>query len=444
VCGSAINEYGCPEGKNDPSGYAASIELFAADLTLSDTESPTVSAVKGALAEAASVSGASDLEFHAGDGGSGVYEVVVRVDGNVVSSAVPDEAGGHCRDLGGTSDGLPAFLYTQPCPPTASVDLPLDTTVIANGAHHLLVSVLDASGNATPVVDREVTVANATAQNGGGGEEAGGGGPGSGSGNPGGGSGSGTGAGTSSGAGSGGGSGTSVSPAAGAFGSLAAVGQPNGTVASTQALLTAAWRGHGGEHLTGRYGAARAVEGRLTGPDGAAIAGAQIAVEQFPAYAGAKPRQLPTARTGADGRWRLALPRSISSGELRFSYRAHVGDPLPVATRALTLSVRAAIALRVAPRIARSGGSIRFSGRLLGAPIPRGGKQVVLEARSPGGRWLEFRVIRGRARAGGRFGFAYRFRLPGPARYEFRALCGAEADYPFAAGTSNVVRVVER
>ncbi len=49
-----------------------------------------------------------------------------------------------------------------------------------------------------------------------------------------------------------------------------------------------------------------------------------------------------------------------------------------------------------------------------------------------------------RTGAHGRFGFLYRFRLPGPARYQFRVLCEPEADFPFAAGASNVVGVFER
>jgi uncharacterized membrane protein YgcG len=431
ACGSSIVEYGCPEGKNDPSGYAATIELFAADLVLSDTESPTVSAVGGGLAEAPTLSGHSDLAFHASDGGSGIYEVVFKVDGQVVSSVIPEEEGGRCRDVGGTSDGLSAFLYTQPCPAAVNVDLPFDTTAIANGAHHLLVSVADAAGNAKPVIDRQVTVANSSNGAGGGSGGAGSGGAG------------GTGGGGSSGAGGGAG-GTAPSGSAAGAGSPAVAAAPNGVGASAQAILTAAWRGHGGERLVGPYGAARTVEGRLTGSGGAPIAGAQIAVDELPAYAGAKPRALPPPHTGTDGRWRLSLPRSSASGELRFSYRTHLGDPLPVATRTLTLSVRAGIELRIAPHVARSGGDIHFDGRLVGGPIPAGGKQVVLEARSPGGRWLEFHVIRARAGGGGRLRFAYRFRLPGPARYEFRVLCEAEADYPFAAGTSNVVRVYER
>ena len=66
----------------------------------------------------------------------------------------------------------------------------------------------------------------------------------------------------------------------------------------------------------------------------------------------------------------------------------------------------------------------------------------MLEARSPGGRWLEFDVIRSDSR--GRFHAGYRFKFPGPADYQFRVVCEAEADYPFATGSSNVVSVYER
>ena len=75
-------------------------------------------------------------------------------------------------------------------------------------------------------------------------------------------------------------------------------------------------------------------------------------------------------------------------------------------------------------------------------PIPHGGKLLVLEARSPGSRWLEFDVIRSDAH--GRYHAGYRFKFSGPANYQFRVLCQAEADYPFAAGSSNVVNVRER
>ncbi len=101
-------------------------------------------------------------------------------------------------------------------------------------------------------------------------------------------------------------------------------------------------------------------------------------------------------------------------------------------TKTLTLSVRAGVTLRIAPRTASVGRSIRFSGRLRGGPIPSGGKLLVLEARSRGGPWLEFDVIRSDAR--GRYHASYRFKFPGPADYQFRVLCEAEADYPVRDG----------
>jgi hypothetical protein len=138
----------------------------------------------------------------------------------------------------------------------------------------------------------------------------------------------------------------------------------------------------------------------------------------------------------------VKLPKSISSGTLTIAYRSNLGDALPVATRTLTLSVRAGVSLSVAPRTASVGRSIFFKGVLKGTPLPAGGKQLVLEARSAGGEWIEFDVIRtGRH---GRFHSSYRFKFPGPASYQFRAVCKQEADFPFMEGASNVVRVRER
>jgi hypothetical protein len=385
-CGAFVNEAPCPTNEGGKITYDAMVELFAADLTLSQPAGPTVSAVGGGLAEDQTVRGTSDVAFHATDPGSGVYEVFFQMDGQTTSHTVLDEDGGRCRDVGATTDGLPAFLYTQPCPAELSVDVPFDTTGLANGVHHLLVSVTDAAGNTATVLDREITVAN---------------------------------------------------PAAGV-----ARGPANGADPSERATLTARWRGTPGARLRGRYGAERAIEGRLTGPEGHAIAGAEIEVGELPAYAGAPTRALAAPRTGADGRWSLKLPRGLSSCELRIAYRSHLGDALPVATRTLTLTVPAALRLRIAPRSASSKGAIHFSGRLLGGPIPPGGKQLVLEARSPGAPWIEFHVIRTGAHA--RFGYLYRFRLRGPAHYQFRVLSEPEADFPFAAGSSNVVGVFER
>jgi hypothetical protein len=147
-------------------------------------------------------------------------------------------------------------------------------------------------------------------------------------------------------------------------------------------------------------------------------------------------------RTASDGTFSVRLPGGTRSETLHFAYRSHLGDAVPVATRTLTLSVRAGIALSISPRLASVGRSIVFRGRLLGGGIPRGGKQLVLEARSSRSSWLEFNVIRANAR--GLYRASYRFRFPGPIRYQFRVVSEPEADYPFARGSSNVVGVRER
>ena len=98
--------------------------------------------------------------------------------------------------------------------------------------------------------------------------------------------------------------------------------------------------------------------------------------------------------------------------------------------------------LTVSPRRAVRGQSVRFRGRLLGGPIPRGGKQLVMTVRGQTGGWLRFDVVRTDSR--GRFSLGYRFKQPGAARYRFRALSLAEAAYPYLAGGSNVAAVRKR
>jgi hypothetical protein len=380
------SEYKCKTGQHDSNGYAAVVYLYAADITLEQTAGPSASNVSGELASALSVRGTSDVAFVAADAGAGVYEAVFSVDGQVVQSTVLDENGGRCKNVGQTNDGLAAFLYVQPCEQSVSVDVPFDTTKVSDGPHHLIVGVIDAAGNAAPVLDRTITVDNP--------------------------------------------------PPAGV------PGPANGTNASTQATLTASWKGTSKARVASAYGHAPAIAGRLTGPGGVAIGGAQIDLIDTPAYAGAKPVALPSPRTAANGSFSVRLPRSVSSGRLAFAYRSHLGDALPVATRTLTLSVRAGLTLSIAPRTASVGRSIFFKGQLHGAPIPAGGKQLVLEARSAGSGWIEFDVIRTTAK--GRFHSSYRFKFPGPASYRFRVVSNDEADFPFATGASNVVGVSER
>src|SRR6185312_5966554 len=325
----------------------------------------------------------------------GVYEVVFTVDGKAVQTVVPDEAGGSCRNVGQTSDGLPAFLRLLPCPASVSADVAFDGSGLAPGSHHLVVSVLDAAGNSAPLLDRTISVAAPV--------------------------------------------GTGPSPA---LAGSALPGSPNGVGATAAAVLTARWQSTTRPRLLVPYGRTETILGKLTDPGGVPIAGAQIAVSSTAAVAGASAAQMRGALTSANGSFALRLPARLSSRTIALAYTAHVGEPRPAAARALQLAVQAPMRMTVVPRVVASRGTISFRGRLLSGPYPKGGKPIVLEARSGRGAWIEFHVAR--ANQHGRFTAHYRFKYPGPARYEFRAVCEQEADYPFATGATRPIAVTER
>ena len=371
--------------------------MYAADITLADNTPPTVSSVGGSLTTGGTLSGVGDISFSATDTGSGLYEAVFSIDGHAVSKQLLESGSGPCRNVGGTSDGSNAFFEVEPCPLALSDDLSFDTALAPDGSHLLTVQLLDAAGNATTILNRQVTIANHTATT------------------P---------------------AGASIGPGS----PLALRGPPNGTNASDQAILTARWRSTAKTTRTGRYGVKEEITGRLTAPGNVAISGAELGVYETPAYEGARTVPLAGVRTGPTGAWTLTLPQDASSGALRFEYRSHQNDTIPVATTALTLRVHAGIKLRIAPHVTSVGHTIVFTGTLHGAPIPSGGKQLVLEA-SSSGEWIQFRTITTGAK--GRYRASYRFKLPGPVVYRFRVLSSHEADFPFLASASNVVGVYE-
>jgi hypothetical protein len=370
---------GCTFGE----GENANLQLFGAQLTLSDEDLPTGTVTGGALAGNGPFAGTQSLAFNAADTDTGVRSVQLLVDGNVVAQ----------------KDYLAECAYTNfaACPTTRSDTINWDTTSVSDGTHELALQITDAAHNRTILDSHTITIANPNDAPAGAGI-----GPGS---------------------------------------PLALRGPENGTNASDQAKLTARWASTAKATRTSGYGAADRITGRLTAPGGVPISGASLNVYETPAYEGARTVRLAGARTGPAGRWTLTLPRDSSSSALRLEYRSHQNDTIPVASAALTLRVHAGIALRIAPRVASVGRTIFFSGTLHGAPIPPGGKQLVLEARS-GTEWLQFDTVSTGAK--GRYRATYRFKFPGPIAYQFRVLSRYEADFPFLDGTSNVVGVYER
>jgi hypothetical protein len=417
-CGG-VPTYKCPSGKGDTNGYAAVVYLYASDLVLQQSSQPSISGVEGELATASTLAGTSDLAFHAEDPGSGVYQAVFTIDGSEVGRTVLGENGGHCHDVGQTTDGLPAFLYLQPCAPSLTVDLPFDTTMLTDGTHHLVVSITNASGNSTVALDRKVTIANhpsvtppqqtPTQQQ-------------------------------SSSEGQGSADATKNDPSS-HTNPVPQLGSANGTNASAGATLHVRWSSTAKASLAASYGHAQTVLGHLLAPSGASIVGASIQVISTPSFQGAHPVALASAVTASDGSFRVRLPAATPSSRLTFAYSSHLGQPSPDVLATLALTVPARLSLRVTPRTSHAGGRIAFTGTLSGSPLPPGGKQIVLEARTPTGPWRQFRVLS--TVAHGRYRATYRFRLAGPILYEFRAVSRREADFPYATGASGSVRVHE-
>jgi hypothetical protein len=387
ACGG-VNGYSCPPTSGG--SYSALVRVYASDFTLDTPVAPAVANAVGSLTTASPLTGPQDIAFDASDAGPGLYEVRFKVDGQVVSHAAVDANGGRCQDAGGTTDGTRAFLSGQPCAPSAHIQQSFDSHQVADGMHHLEVVVDNAAGNQTTVLDREVSISN----------------------------------------------GVGVANASVPRGAV------NGVNASDQASLQARWAATKRPRLESRFGRKRQVTGRLTAAGGRPVTGAAIDVLATPTYSGATPLIEGTTRTNPDGTWSFTVPGGDSSRILEFRYRSHVGDTQPAAAIKLELAVHAAISLHINPSSVSVGHTITFRGQVAGGPIPRGGKQLVLEARQPGAGWIEFNVIRTDGQ--GRYRARYKFRFPGPVTYQFRVLSKYEAAFPFIAGTSPVARVHER
>jgi hypothetical protein len=378
----------CSTTAEDPALYAY---VLAAQFDVDDPSPPTGGLV-GSATDAQTWSGLMRFGLNAGDVGGGLFRAVVDVDGVDVLAVPFGDSAGTCRDIGADPAGN-EFAAAQPCPlriDNGSLDI--DAAKLPAGQHVVRILLEDAAGNRTAIfgpLTRNITTSGAI-------------GPGS---------------------------------------DLALRGPANGDGASDLVRLAAHWGRRGSRTLlVSPFGRTHVVRGRLRTADGAPIANAAIDVVSKTTAVNA--RELGKRigpRTGSDGSWYLVLPRRVSSRDVTFRYRSHVSDTIASATASVRLRVRAGLRLTIHPRRASQGQAIRFSGRLLGGPLPRGGKQVVLMARARRGPWVRFNVVRTDRR--GRFRTTYRFQQPGTALYRFRALSLSEAAYPYLAGGSNIVKV---
>jgi len=167
VCGGGPGtSYVCPES-NAENGNSAEVDIYAADIVLNDPTIPAVTGVSGPLVSGAVLTGDASVSFLASDsGGPGIYSGTITVDGQPQVGQVLDTNRGECQSLNATTDGLRSFNYPQPCKSQVSATMTLDTSSLPAGAHNVVVSVDDASGNSTIVWDGTIITAHPDLPNG--------------------------------------------------------------------------------------------------------------------------------------------------------------------------------------------------------------------------------------------------------------------------------------
>ena len=191
--------------------------------------------------------------------------------------------------------------------------------------------------------------------------------------------------------------------------------------------------------VTVPYGGRSVVRGRLLASSGDGLEGAPVEASARPISVGSEYEHLSSAETDSRGRFRLVLP----PGPSRIVRLSYDGDAVN-APSATTVSVRvpAAATLQVNRSFVPNRGRVIFTGRVLGRPLPPGGKLVEIQAyfRS---RWRTFDTVK--SRAAGRFRLGYRFGpSAGVVRYFFRARLPREAAYPYEEGFSRTRAVTVR
>jgi hypothetical protein len=141
-CSNDYYGQGCTFG----GGENANLQLFGAQLTLSDNNLPAGTVTGGVLAGAGPVAGTQSLAFNASDADTGVRTAQLLSDGKVVAQM----------------DYLAQCPYTSfaACPTTRSDTISWNTSSVANGPHELALRIIDAADNTTVVDDHAITLNN--------------------------------------------------------------------------------------------------------------------------------------------------------------------------------------------------------------------------------------------------------------------------------------------
>jgi hypothetical protein len=168
--------------------------------------------------------------------------------------------------------------------------------------------------------------------------------------------------------------------------------------------------------------------GTVTAPTGSALGGARVTVATrgLNSSAWSNPASVVA---DAHGRFAFTLPRGPSR-EVRVAYGESV--------QTVKMIVAAPVRLRTNRGRTRNGRTIKFLGTVPGA----GAARTRVELQAWAGRWVPFKTV---ALRNGRFHASYRFTSTfSTTRYRFRAVIHDDDHFPYAGGTSPVVKVVVR
>lgn len=496
ICEGEEKSY-CQEGE-DTLLWADTV-VTEAHLLLSNDATPQASGFVGSLLEGQS-RGTQQLDLTATDtNGPGVYSLAVESEGKTLYSGVPDTNDGACVPSGTTGSGAMMFDSPQPCKQMESVEVPVETTGVADGQHSVEVKITDAAQNTTTTFAANITTHNAPIASSTpsivapeGVSEA---------------------VPLSSTAGE-----WSAPPAAGAItdvyqwercstagteceaipGATGATytpvqadaghtlklavtgvnddgqataesqvtgivaqatgsatfgdppseqakadatavppepGAPNGTNATGSATIQLAVHGTVSRRYTNT---ALSIPGKLVNASGQPIADATIEV-LGQTVGTSKPTLIAHATTAADGTFAVTVPPGPSR-VIELAYRAFANAAAYAAQARLTESVSAEVLLHINSKHTRPTGTITLTGRVLG-PIPAGGVNLGLEVWYHG-HWVAFHAPN--TRPDGRFTLHYQFQgATGRFPFRVKALSGQKG-FPYRSGHSSAVTVLAR
>ncbi len=189
------------------------------------------------------------------------------------------------------------------------------------------------------------------------------------------------------------------------------------------------------------YGEGARLSGRLSGVNSGGIASAELTVTEFP-YLGSRAdvshRTVTTDPRGYFELWLAAGP----GRRVKVDYPgARLLDQASSST--LEMGVTGRLSFKVKPRRLRTGGRVRFRGRVsaLGAWQPSRGNVVQIQYfEKSARRWRP--VVLARTDRHGRFRSSYRFRyITGVAKIRLRALLIPSSRFPYSGAASNPVLI---